>query len=90
MPTYEYECNDCGHRVELFQRLSEDPLTTCDVCGGTLRKLFHPVGISFKGSGFYTTDSRSGSSKSAPTKSSDKDGATKPKKDSGTEKSAAS
>jgi putative FmdB family regulatory protein len=63
MPTYEYECTSCGHRVEVFQRLADKPLTTCEVCGGKLRKLFHPVGISFKGSGFYVTDSRAGSSK---------------------------
>lgn len=58
MPTYEYECTACGHRMEVFQRLSEDSLTECERCGGRLRKLFHPVGISFKGSGFYSTDSR--------------------------------
>ena len=61
MPTYEYECTSCGQHIEVFQRISEDPLTTCGVCGGTLRKVFHPAGIVFKGSGFYATDSRSGS-----------------------------
>lgn len=60
MPTYEYECTSCGQRVEVFQRLSEDPLTACERCGGSLRKLFHPIGIAFRGSGFYVTDSRSG------------------------------
>jgi putative FmdB family regulatory protein len=59
MPTYEYECTSCGQHIEVFQRIVEDPLTTCGVCGGTLRKVFHPVGIVFKGSGFYATDSRS-------------------------------
>lgn len=58
MPTYEYACTDCGERVEVSQRISDPPLAVCEVCGGPLRKLFHPVGISFKGSGFYTTDSR--------------------------------
>lgn len=58
MPTYEYECRECGHRVEVSQRLADDPLTECEVCGGPLRKLFHPVGIAFKGSGFYVTDNR--------------------------------
>jgi putative FmdB family regulatory protein len=58
MPTYEYECTACGQHIEVFQRITEDPLTTCGVCGGTLRKVFHPVGIVFKGSGFYATDSR--------------------------------
>ena len=61
MPTYEYECTSCGQHIEVFQRISEDPLTTCGVCGGTLRKVFYPVGIVFKGSGFYATDSRSSS-----------------------------
>lgn len=59
MPTYEYACTVCGQHVEVFQRISEDPLTTCGVCGGPLRKVFHPAGIVFKGSGFYATDNRS-------------------------------
>jgi putative FmdB family regulatory protein len=59
MPTYEYACTQCEQHVEVFQRLSEDPLTTCGVCGGPLRKVFHPAGIVFKGSGFYATDNRS-------------------------------
>jgi putative FmdB family regulatory protein len=59
MPTYEYRCTDCGNRIEAFQRIGDDPLTVCEVCGGTLRKVFHPAGIVFKGSGFYATDSRS-------------------------------
>jgi putative FmdB family regulatory protein len=58
MPTYEYECTSCGQHIEVFQRFSEDALTTCGVCEGTLRKVFHPVGIVFKGSGFYATDNR--------------------------------
>jgi len=68
MPTYEYECTACGQHVEVFQRFSEDPLTTCGVCGGPLRKVFHPAGIVFKGSGFYATDSRSSSRGSAASK----------------------
>ncbi len=59
MPTYEYECTQCGQKIEVFQRFSADPLTTCGVCGGPLRKVFHPAGIVFKGSGFYATDNRS-------------------------------
>ena len=59
MPTYEYECTACGQHIEVFQRFTEDALTTCGVCGGKLRKVFHPAGIVFKGSGFYATDSRS-------------------------------
>ncbi len=72
MPTYEYECTVCGQHIEVFQRFSEDPLTICGVCGGKLRKVFHPAGIVFKGSGFYATDSRAkASSGAASTKDSD-------------------
>ena len=72
MPTYEYECTSCGQHIEVFQRISEDPLTTCGVCGGKLRKVFHPAGIVFKGSGFYATDSRSApKSSGGETKKSD-------------------
>jgi putative FmdB family regulatory protein len=72
MPTYEYECTVCGQHIEVFQRFSEDPLTTCGVCGGRLRKVFHPAGIVFKGSGFYATDSRAKApSGAASTKDSD-------------------
>jgi putative FmdB family regulatory protein len=65
MPTYEYACTACGQHLEVHQRLTDDPLTTCGACGGALRKVFHPAGIVFKGSGFYATDSRSGSKSSA-------------------------
>lgn len=58
MPTYEYACTDCGQHIEVFQRVSDDPLAECGACGGRLRKVFHPAGIVFKGSGFYATDSR--------------------------------
>jgi putative FmdB family regulatory protein len=58
MPTYEYVCTECGDRTEVVQSISDAPLTTCTVCGGQLRKVFSPVGIVFKGSGFYRTDSR--------------------------------
>ena len=58
MPTYEYACTECGDRIEVMQSISDPPLTTCTVCGGQLRKVFSPVGIVFKGSGFYRTDSR--------------------------------
>jgi putative FmdB family regulatory protein len=73
VPTYEYECTSCGQHIEVFQRFSEDPLTTCGVCGGALRKVFHPAGIVFKGSGFYATDSRSKPASSEP-KGEKKDG----------------
>lgn len=63
MPTYEYACTRCGTHVEVFQRFSDEPLSDCGVCGGPLRKVFHPAGIVFKGSGFYATDSRTSGSK---------------------------
>ena len=58
MPTYEYACAECGERLEAVQKFTDDPLTVCPACGGKLRKLFSPVGIVFKGSGFYRNDSR--------------------------------
>jgi putative FmdB family regulatory protein len=58
MPTYEYACTECGDRTEVVQSIADAPLTTCAICGGRLRKVFSPVGIVFKGSGFYRTDSR--------------------------------
>ena len=60
MPTYQYACTDCAERLEVVQKFSDDPLTVCASCGGRLRKVFSPVGIVFKGSGFYRTDSRKG------------------------------
>ena len=62
MPTYQYACTECGHSFEQFQSFSEDALTVCPECDGKLRKLYNAVGVVFKGSGFYRTDSRSGSS----------------------------
>jgi putative FmdB family regulatory protein len=62
VPTYQYACTECGDRSEVVQRFSDDPLTVCTACGGKLRKIFSPVGIVFKGSGFYRTDSRNGAS----------------------------
>jgi len=61
MPTYDYRCKECGHEFEIHQSFSDDALTVCPVCQGSLRKVFSAVGISFKGSGFYKTDSRGGS-----------------------------
>lgn len=58
MPTYQYACTACEHRLEAVQSFADDPLTQCPVCEGRLRKLFGSVGIVFKGSGFYRTDSR--------------------------------
>lgn len=61
MPTYSYACTVCENRFDIVQSFSEDSLTVCNECGGRLRKLFNSVGIVFKGSGFYRTDSRAGS-----------------------------
>jgi putative FmdB family regulatory protein len=66
VPTYQYACTDCGERVEAVQKFSDDPLTVCSTCGGKLRKVFSPVGIVFKGSGFYRTDSRADRKSSEP------------------------
>ena len=60
MPTYQYACTECGEQLEMVQKFSDDPLTVCPACSGRLRKVFSPVGIVFKGSGFYRTDSRAG------------------------------
>ena len=70
MPTYQYACTACDERLEVVQRFTDDPLTECQACGGSLRKVFSPVGIVFKGSGFYRTDSRGSGSSGAPTSSS--------------------
>jgi putative FmdB family regulatory protein len=66
MPTYQYACTECGHAFEQFQSFSEDALTVCPECDGRLRKLFNAVGVVFKGSGFYRTDSRSSTSSTTP------------------------
>ena len=92
MPTYEYACTDCGTHVEVVQSMSAEPLTTCSVCGGRLRKVFSPIGVVFKGSGFYRTDSRAASraadggtrgkeSKKADSASSSDGASSKPKTD---------
>jgi len=64
VPTYQYVCTECGGQIEAVQKFTDDPLTQHEACGGRLRKVFSPVGIVFKGSGFYRTDSRNGSSTS--------------------------
>ena len=61
MPTYQYRCTECGEDLEAVQKFSDAPLTNCPVCGGRLRRVFNAVGVVFKGSGFYRTDSRNGS-----------------------------
>jgi putative FmdB family regulatory protein len=61
VPIYEYQCDDCGSSFEVIQKMSDEPLAICEKCGGSLRKVLHPVAIHFKGSGFYTTDYGKGS-----------------------------
>ncbi len=63
MPTYEYACKSCGEHLEVVQSFRDDPLTTCPNCAGGLRKVFGAIGIAFKGSGFYKTDSRDSAGK---------------------------
>jgi putative FmdB family regulatory protein len=76
VPTYQYACTECGHRLEAVQSFSDEPLTVCPECAGRLRKVFNSVGIVFKGSGFYRTDSRANGKGEAKTDS-------KPTADSG-------
>jgi len=70
MPTYEYACTSCGEHVEVVQSFRDDPLSTCPACGGHLRKVFGSIGVVFKGSGFYKTDSRRTSAKGPSSKES--------------------
>lgn len=56
MPTYEYKCGDCSHQFERFQKMSDDPVTDCESCGGLVQRILFPVAVHFKGTGFYTTD----------------------------------
>jgi putative FmdB family regulatory protein len=70
VPTYQYRCTECGGQLEAVQKFTDEPLTVHDDCGGRLRKVFSPVGIVFKGSGFYRTDSRKGSTASEPASAS--------------------
>jgi putative FmdB family regulatory protein len=89
VPIYEYQCDECGASFEAFQKMSDDPLTECEKCGGPLRKVLHPVAIHFKGSGFYTTDYGKGSGRrtsgkdSGPGESSDAGGSSSGDGDSG-------
>lgn len=95
MPTYQYACTECGEQLEVVQKFSDEPLTVCPACNGRLRKVFSAVGVVFKGSGFYKTDSRSSGSSS--TKKSDggeststSTSSTTPKTDSGSGSSESS
>jgi len=83
MPLYEYECQDCGVRFERRQHINDKPVKTCPECGGKVHRLIQPVGIIFKGSGFYVTDNRAKSSTSKP-------GSTKKSSDASEESKSAS
>ena len=95
MPTYSYACTECGNRFDVVQAFTDDALTTCEQCSGRLRKLFNSVGVVFKGSGFYRTDSResaksetNGSAKTSS--SSGTDGSSSSDKSGSSEKSTSS
>src|SRR6476469_5255356 len=87
VPTYQYQCTECGEALEAVQKFSDDALTECPNCGGRLRKVFSAVGVVFKGSGFYRTDSRGSSSSSSPAAKSSSSSESKPS-DSGSASSS--
>jgi putative FmdB family regulatory protein len=87
MPTYGYRCNGCGVEFERFQKMTDPPVTTCDDCGGSVKKLLYPVGIQFKGSGFYINDYARASSGGAKSSNSAKTGSES--SDSGSESKSA-
>ncbi|RGE18984.1 FmdB family zinc ribbon protein [Leucobacter sp. wl10] len=91
MPTYAYRCADCGHAFDVYQSFSDDALTACPECGGKLRKVFGSLGVTFNGSGFYRTDSRSaaaetsgGSAAGSPSGSGASSGSSAPSGSGGT------
>jgi putative FmdB family regulatory protein len=101
MPIYEYRC-ERGHTFEVMQRMIEDPLTSCSTCGAPVQRVFHPVAVHFKGSGFYNTDygkkkapaadsgSKSSDSKSSDSKSSDSKSSSSESKSSSSESKSSS
>jgi putative FmdB family regulatory protein len=82
VPTYQYACTACGHRLDAVQSFADEPLTVCPECEGRLRKLFNSVGVVFKGSGFYRTDSRSESKPKSSSETSTESSTSTPKTDS--------
>jgi putative FmdB family regulatory protein len=78
MPTYGYRCEKNGHEFEVFQNINDAPLTRCKICGSRVRRIFYPVGIVFKGPGFYKTDSRAAVSAGTPSARNEKEKAEKP------------
>jgi putative FmdB family regulatory protein len=81
VPTYQYQCTECGNALEVHQSFTDDALTVCPTCEGRLRKVFNAVGVVFKGSGFYKTDSRAGAGSGASS-SSEKTSSTSSEKSS--------
>lgn len=77
MPTYQYQCTECGEPLEVQQSFTDDALTVCPNCGGRLRKVFNAVGVVFKGSGFYRNDSRQTTSSGEPAKAASKESGSK-------------
>jgi putative FmdB family regulatory protein len=91
MPIYEYACRSCAQHLEIAQSFKDDPLTECPACGGSLRKVYGTIGITFKGSGFYRTDSRKAATTGAKADTGEKAGADKAAKaDAGTKSDASS
>lgn len=91
MPTYQYRCTACSNELEIVQKFTDSPMTTCPECSGSLRKVFNAVGVVFKGSGFYRTDSRSdGKSGGSGTKSESSSSTTSGESKSDAKKSDAS
>lgn len=76
MPIYEYSCDECGHSFEILQKFSDAPIESCELCGGSVHKVLHPVAIHFKGSGFYTTDYARKSSSGRPPAKEESGGST--------------
>jgi putative FmdB family regulatory protein len=90
VPTYSYRCTECGTAFDVKQSFTDSALTECPTCGGVLRKVFSPVGVTFNGSGFYRTDSRGSSGSSAGTAKADAGAKTPAKSDSGSGSSSGS
>ncbi len=82
MPTYQYRCSDCGVAFERFQHFSEEPVSVCPECDGAVRRVIHPVGIIFKGSGFYVTDNKGSKALTSQSETSEPKETPEAKKDS--------
>ncbi|TRY20067.1 FmdB family transcriptional regulator [Tessaracoccus rhinocerotis] len=90
MPTYQYRCTACGEDLEIFQKFTDPSLTVCPSCDGELRKVFNAVGVVFKGSGFYATDSRNSKTSTTPAAKSESAAATTSSGDSSAKSSTSS